>query len=149
MSKDWWILIISLVSMVMAQVVKFCINSIKYKKLSFKTLKSTGDFPSSHIAFISAMCMSILVLNNFIPNELFFATLILLILFIFDASGVRYQAKKHAIELNKINQELKRINPDYTFSELKEEIGHKWFEILGGLVLGIIIAILIGLLVIL
>lgn len=69
----------------------------------------------------------------------------------YDAMGVRRSAGLHAREINRINrifavrgikpsEESSEKKPEKKKKELKEYLGHTPFEVLGGALLGILIA---------
>jgi acid phosphatase family membrane protein YuiD len=94
------------------------------------------------------MSTSVLVLDNFEFSPLFFISLIIAIIFIYDAVGPRYQLGKQAKAINELNGKLKIKDDTHEYVELKESIGHKWYEIIAGAVWGISLALLVGFLVI-
>jgi acid phosphatase family membrane protein YuiD len=60
----------------------------------------------------------------------------------YDAIGVRYEAGKHAKILNQILNEQSKENDVTPTKPLKELLGHKPLEVLGGLVYGTVVATL-------
>lgn len=78
---------------------------------------------------------------------------ILAMVVMYDAMGVRRSAGLHAREINRINRifAIKEIKPldeanskkNAKKKELKEYLGHTPFEVLGGALLGILIAMII------
>ena len=112
------ILIISLISMETCQILKFAISSIKYKKLKWYLLVSTGGFPSSHTSFCIALCISLGVFQWHDINMLdwsFAIAVVFSFIIIHDAMGVRLEASRHAKILNRIDLDLTE--------EEREEIG--------------------------
>ena len=61
-----------------------------------------------------------------------------MIIVIMNATGLRREVGRHAKILNEITNKEKS-NTENTFTKQREEIGHSIFEIIGGLILGIII----------
>lgn len=65
---------------------------------------------------------------------------------IYDATGVRRQAGQHAVVLNELTMMMQELNKELcteqciTPSNLKEVIGHNPFEVIGGIILGIVTA---------
>jgi acid phosphatase family membrane protein YuiD len=65
-----------------------------------------------------------------------------MIIVIMNATGLRREVRKHAKILNgMINNE--ESNSEDSFTKQREEIGHSWAEIIGGLILGIVIGIIL------
>ena len=58
----------------------------------------------------------------------------------YDATGVRRQAGEHAKQLNKLNRD--NDNDNFEDELLKEKLGHTPLEVMGGMLLGVIIAII-------
>lgn len=150
------VLLISLFSMFFTQFVKFGIYSIKRKKFMWRFLISTGGFPSSHSAFCVTLCISLGILQWYELQALdwtFAVSVVFSCIIIHDAMGVRYEASKHATILNNLTADKSmEERQELGFGKkgiLKELLGHKGLEVLGGIAIGIIIGILGSLLVIL
>ena len=57
----------------------------------------------------------------------------------YDAIGVRYESGKQAAAINDIVDELeKKHKKKYRIDELKEQLGHKPYEVMGGALLGFV-----------
>lgn len=132
----------SIIAMLAAQFIKFVIFSAKEKKAMYRALISTGGMPSSHSALVTALSASIYLYQGL---DLFFAiSFVLALVVIHDSMGIRLEASKHAMMLNKINEKLgledmSHINKG---NPLKEPLGHFPKEVFAGVVLGIGIAVL-------
>lgn len=143
------IIIICIFSMLFCQVLKFIFLSIRRKEINWSILYSTGGFPSSH----SGLCMSLVTaLFLFQLNDLgtldwsFAVAIVFSIIVIHDAMGVRLEASKHAKILNNLTSEM-TVEEKQTIGFgkkgfLKEMLGHKSFEVLGGVFFGIIIGVI-------
>ena len=73
-------------------------------------------------------------------NPLFGIAVAITMIIAHDASGVRRQAGKHAERLNVLFSELLQGH-SLSEEELKEVIGHTPLEVVGGIILGLLIAI--------
>jgi acid phosphatase family membrane protein YuiD len=142
------VLIISVISMLLAQLIKFVVYSIRYKKPCWRLLASTGGFPSSHTSFCVALCISLGMLQWRQMNNLdwsFAVAVVFSAITIHDAYGVRFEASKHAIILNNLTEDLTdEERKELGFGKkgkLKEMLGHKVTEVLGGIVVGIVVGI--------
>lgn len=147
------ILGISLFSMIICQVTKFIIYSIRLKKPMWYYLISTGGFPSSHSSFCVALCVSLGLFQYYDLGGLdwsFAVAVVFSMIVLHDAMGVRLEASKHAKILNNLTSEMtcqERVELGFgNKGSLKEMLGHRAVEVLGGVILGIIIG-LIGFLV--
>jgi len=105
----------------------------------------SGGMPSSHAAFVTCLATQIGITHG-INSDFFAITAVFSLITIYDAGGVRRSVGEQAKILNRI---ITEVNPaeldrekDNIKRELKELIGHTPFEILAGMMLGFIIAIL-------
>ena len=123
---------------VIAQTVKVTIGIIRQKKIDFRWFVGTGGMPSSHAAGASCLAASIGLEHGF--NSVYFALAAsFMIVVTFDAQGVRRATGKQARILNKITEDIYwRGRIDET--RLRELIGHTPIEVIVGILLGIIIA---------
>ena len=144
-------LMAALTGIVFAQVIKVPIRLIFTKEFMPNLVFSTGGMPSSHTAAVTALTTSIGLIEGF-DTTLFAASFVFSVIIMFDASGVRRQAGKHAELLNELVRDIQyfaREARDWHKKEeyekrleLKELLGHKPIEVFFGAVSGIIIGIL-------
>ena len=126
-------IIIPLISLLLCQIIKSIIESIKNKKLCLKRIiGGSGGIPSSHTTLITSITLLIGLDNNF-KGSLFALALIVLFIICYDSIGIRYEVERHSKILNKISKE-----------KLKEDMGHNIYEVLIGLIFGIIITLLLN-----
>ncbi|CCV63688.1 conserved hypothetical protein [Alteracholeplasma palmae J233] len=134
------IIIISLSAMVIAQVLKFFISASQTKKLDETILFSTGGMPSSHSALVTALFVSIGFYRG-VTIE-FAIALVLAMIVVHDSMGIRFQASKHAQDLNKIKEKLNLIDDQkQEVDRLKESLGHKPKEVFFGILLGVVVSL--------
>ena len=122
-----------------AQILKFFIFTIKNKKVNFKCLTTTGGMPSAHSAAVVSLATAVGLITSFESVDFAIATGLALVV-MYDAAGVRRAAGKMAATLNKVTEELYRHNTFAAGEKLKELLGHTPVEVLGGAILGIILA---------
>lgn len=135
------IVLITIATMILTQVTKFIIHSLVRKTMDEKILFSTGGMPSSHSAMVSALTMSIFLYDGF--GYPFAISLILMLVVAHDSAGVRYEASKHARDINVIKAKLNLIeNIETEELKLKESLGHRPREVMIGILLGVLFAIL-------
>jgi acid phosphatase family membrane protein YuiD len=107
-----------------AGVMKYMINQMRYGNA--RSLIGNGGFPSNHTTIMTTITSLIGFTEGFGP--LLGLSVAVTYIVIIDAMGLRrhvgYQAKK----INEISN-----------SSLRESMGHTRFEVLGGLVLGVLI----------
>lgn len=131
------ILIISLFSWLAAQIIKTTIHAIVNKGIDWKRLVGDGGMPSAHSATVTSLALSTGLYCGF--DSTFFAiTLVVAIIVMHDALGVRREAGKHAKALNEIILYLDQPDPDVA---LKEFIGHTPLQVFFGALLGILITV--------
>jgi len=129
----------SVLACFIAQVLKMILVLLQSKKIDFSRLVGSGGMPSSHSAFVMAMCVAVGRKVGY-DSALFGVSLVIGLIVMYDAAGVRRAAGKQAAVLNKIIREIE--NDDFHFEErLKELLGHTPVEVLAGAVLGIFIAL--------
>ena len=120
------VLITALLGWLVAQVLKIVL--IWDKKLDFKRIVASGGMPSSHASFVMALAAGIGFTQGFDSGQF--------------AAGVRRAAGQQAAILNKIVDDFVNADYSHTNKKLKELLGHTPIEVIGGAILGIIIAII-------
>lgn len=133
------ILIVALIACLSAQAIKLVVDLIKNQKLNIRALVTTGGMPSSHSALVSALATGIGMTSGWSSPEFAIATIFAIIV-MYDAAGVRQAAGKQARILNQIIDELFQENPEFNEDRLKELLGHTPFQVIMGLLLGVLIA---------
>jgi len=125
--------IIPLLCLVMCQLIKIIIESIKNKRISFKRyIGGSGGIPSSHTTLITSITTLIGIDNNF-EGALFGLSIVVLYIVCYDSIKLRNEVEKHSKILNKMTNE-----------NLQEEIGHDLIEVIVGLLFGIIVTLLLN-----
>lgn len=142
------IICICLVSMLLCQLLKFAILSIGEKKCVWKYFVYTGGFPSSHTCLCMTLVTSLFLfqLNDIKGIDWSFAVAVVFALItIHDSMGIRLEASKHAVILNNIAKEMPEEEKQSLGygkkGRLKELLGHHFYEVMGGIIFGIIFGI--------
>lgn len=136
-------LICSFAGFATAQLVKFILTFVFMKKIDFRKFFENGGMPSSHTATVCALTISLGKVYG-TKDPVFAISVILMMVVIIDAMGVRRATGENAKVLNKIAHDLfEEKTTQYLAKDLKEYIGHKPFEVLVGAVIGVIIPFLI------
>ena len=134
-------LLTSLSSWFVAQVLKTIIHAIETKKLDFERLVGDGGMPSGHSATVtslSAFCGLSFGFGSF----QFAVTAILAIIVCHDAMGVRLETGKQAEVINELTKTIELLSSkEWTQEKLKEFVGHTPIQVLAGILLGIVNAI--------
>lgn len=121
-----------------AQTMKVIFGVVATRRFNFKWLVGTGGMPSSHAAGVTAMTTAVGIYHG-VDTALFGVALMFTIVVICDAQGVRRAAGQQAGILNKILDDIywkKKIQED----RLKELLGHTPFQILAGIIVGLLVA---------
>ena len=125
-----------------AQVLKTLIHMLFTKKFIAERLIGSGGMPSSHSATVCALATAACI--QFGAGSFEFAvSLILALIVMYDAIGVRRETGIQAKLLNEIisifvEMGEKNLSPD---EKLKEFVGHTPLQVLAGAILGILIAL--------
>ena len=135
------VLVIPFLVLIITQVFKTIYFSIKNKKLDLFTLLTTGGLPSSHSALVSSLATVVLKVNG-VGSAEFAIAVILAIIVMYDASGIRKAAGEHAKILNEMMEE-KEYYSSKEYKKLKELLGHTKLEVFIGLLTGIFLTIVL------
>lgn len=145
-----YVLNVALLSWFSAQVLKTIIDFVKNKKLNAERMVGAGGMPSCHTASVCALTLAVSRSEGF-ASPLFAIAFMFAAVVIYDAMGVRRAAGEHAKVINimvrrgitgvdYVPPKRRRTQED---KELKEHLGHTPFEVLGGAMLGILVALLV------
>lgn len=146
-----YVLVTAMIAWGTAQVIKTILHLIQTKTFNPERLFGAGGMPSSHSSLVCSATIAMCRKCGFGSSE-FALMFILAMIVMYDAMGVRRSAGLHAREINRINRifTIKGItseeNNEQTGKkkkELKEYLGHTPFEVLGGALLGILIALIV------
>jgi hypothetical protein len=125
---------LSLASMVVAQMLKPFFSAQREGRRALARVLDTGGMPSSHTALVTTLTLSIYAREGG-DSVLFSISLIFSLYFVFEATGLRQEVGHQARVLNEMMDELfvqHQVQP----RELTELVGHTWWEVLGGAVVG-------------
>ena len=106
-----------------------------------RLINGCGGMPSSHTSFSSSVTMLIGFEMGF-DTPLFAACLIFTFITAYDAMGLRWESGKQAEAINLIFDSFVRGKPKKGFKRLKEQLGHKPLEVIAGMLLGTIVALI-------
>ena len=154
-----YIINVGVTSWFSAQLIKTILTFFRFREVRLERMFGPGGMPSSHSALVCSMTVGMAKLVGF-DSPLFGVTFAFAMVVMYDAMGVRRAAGEQAKVLNKIifskvfdllNQEIEEnFGPqaeeekgDGTPAEpkeLKEFLGHTPLEVLGGMLLGVLIA---------
>ena len=131
-----------------AQVLKTMIHMLFTKKFVAERLIGSGGMPSSHSATVCALATAACISHGADSFE-FAISLVLALIVMYDAMGVRLETGKQAKLLNAIVDELfsGREGIDVFGEHLKELVGHTPLQVICGSLLGAVIALVMEFLV--
>ncbi len=124
-----------------AQILKFILVLVIYKRFDFRRFIGSGGMPSSHSSLVVSLTMSIGFIKGF-DSLIFALSAVMSLVVMYDAAGVRRSAGQQAAILNKIVEDWGRADYSLTEKKLKELLGHTPVEVIAGAILGTIIAII-------
>lgn len=135
------VLIMSIISWILAQLIKFGLGIIVENKVDLTLLTKSGGMPSAHSALVTSMTIGVGMQKGFNSAEFGIAAVLALIV-MYDAAGVRQAVGVQAQILNEMMYDIyrgSRITP----VKLKEILGHTPVEVLAGCVLGLLVSLLL------
>ncbi len=133
------ILLVAAIADLIAQGIKPFIHYAEYHTWDWRLLLSTGGFPSSHSAAVTALC-TMVAFTAGVASPLFAICIVFSAVVVYDASGVRQEVGKHARTLNAVFDEFK-LWDRFDYKEFTELVGHTRFEVIGGIALGLLTAL--------
>lgn len=136
-------LVIPAIVVVLTQILKVVSNLVKEQKIDFSKLLTDGGMPSSHSATVCSLA-TIVALESTVASTQFAIALILAVIVMHDASGVRYAAGKHAEILNLVIEKDENLKENLNKNKkLTELLGHTKLEVIAGAITGIILSVII------
>ncbi|RLL46488.1 divergent PAP2 family protein [Oceanobacillus piezotolerans] len=142
----------ALLAIVFAQVIKIPIKFLATREFNPSLAFSTGGMPSSHSAAVTALITAVGIVEG-VSSTMFAIAVVFGVITMYDASGIRRHAGRHAVVLNRLLSDLQHFidnakdwkgKEDYQKrKELKELLGHEPSEVFFGGVTGIIVAFLL------
>ncbi|MCR5416823.1 MAG: divergent PAP2 family protein [Pseudobutyrivibrio sp.] len=126
----------------LAQILKVVIDTVK-SGFCKERLIGGGGMPSSHAATVTGLVIITAILYGGASFEftmaLFFAFIV-----IYDARGVRYETQRQGKALNNLNDERQEEGKQpLDIIKFKEKLGHTIPELVAGMVLGIVCAVVV------
>lgn len=135
------VLVTAIIAWFLAQVLKVIFVLVKDKKIDFSRFVGAGGMPSSHSSFVVSLALGVGLVSGF-NSAAFAISVVLALVVMYDAAGVRRAAGQQARILNKIVEEWGKEDFKTTEKKLKELLGHTPVEVFAGALLGVIVALL-------
>jgi hypothetical protein len=132
------VLLAGLIAWALAQTIKVPLEYFQTRHWNWSLLLSPGGMPSSHSALVTGITHSI-GLNVGFGSPLFALAVAITMVVVYDATGIRRQAGKHAELINAMIADLASGHP-LKEEQLREVLGHTPLEAIGGVLMGLLIA---------
>lgn len=126
------------IAWLIAQVLKVILTFIVEGRLNIYRMIGSGGMPSSHSSFVMGMSTAVGLISGW-DSPVYAVGLVISLIVMYDASGVRRSVGKQAIILNNIIEDLYHHKP-VAQDKLKELVGHTPIEVFAGALLGIVVA---------
>ncbi|MEN9207717.1 MAG: divergent PAP2 family protein [Gloeomargarita sp. GMQP_bins_120] len=137
------VLLVALLACGLAQVTKSLVSLVQQGRWHPKTLIQSGGMPSSHAALVAALAVAVGQTWGWNGPEFAIAVVVALIV-MYDASGVRLAASRHARLLNQMVDTLRREHAEFQDqNRLQELLGHTPVQVLAGGLLGAMVALIL------
>lgn len=140
-------LVAALLSNILAQVLKTVVYYYRTGKWDFHWVIASGGFPSSHSSTVTALSLSIGIQEGF-DSAIFAVTTIFSFIVMYDACHVRYYSGKNIELTQQLVKDLREMtglhfdDPIYQ-EKLKNVLGHKFVEVIGGFVVGLAVPLIL------
>ena len=131
-------LLAALTAWLLVQAIKVPFNYRHTRKWHWHLVFSAGGMPSSHAALVASLAWMIGLQNGF-HTAIFAIAVVLVLIVLYDAAGVRWAAGQHARVINRFILDLARGHP-LKQEELREVLGHTPQQVATGTLFGIIIS---------
>lgn len=135
------ILLASFIAWAIAQLTKTVYELIRYRELRLNRLVSSGGMPSSHSALVMGLATATGRIAGF-GSAVFAISLVLAVIVMYDAAGVRRAVSIQARILNQMIEEAFQGKP-FAEKRLRELIGHTPTQVIVGGLLGIGVALVV------
>ena len=140
-------LVTALLSNILAQVLNTVVYYYRTGKWDFHWVIASGGFPSSHSSTVTALSLSIGIQEGF-DSAIFAVTTIFSFIVMYDACHVRYYSGKNIELTQQLVKDLREMtglhfdDPIYQ-EKLKNVLGHKFVEVIGGFVVGLAVPLIL------
>lgn len=128
-----------MVAWILAQAFKIPIDYFQSRSWNWALFFAAGGMPSSHSALVTSATMAVGLYHGF-DNPLFGLAVAVTMIIVYDAAGIRRQAGMQAQKINILVEELLKGHP-ISQQQLREVLGHTPLEALGGVLLGLVVAV--------
>ncbi len=133
-------LIAALVANLSAQIIKPVFFHRIHKVWNFDIIFASGGFPSSHTAAVTALCIAVGIVDG-LDSTTFAISIILALIVCYDAANVRFYAGQNIRITQQLIKDIEdltqtRLDDPIYMMKVKNVLGHKWVEVIGGVIWG-------------
>jgi acid phosphatase family membrane protein YuiD len=136
---DNHVLITGLAGWLLAQLLKIPIGFLRTHHWNWALFFGAGGMPSSHSALVTSTAAAVGLYYGF-NNPVFGVATAIAMIVVYDATGIRRQAGMQAQKINILVEELLKGHP-ISEEHLREVLGHTPVEAMGGVLLGLAMAV--------
>ena len=140
-NRVFWV---SILTWLVAQIIKLIINLIVEKKIVWERLFGDGGMPSGH----SATVTSLMIMTGYTAGTesvQFALALMFAAIVMHDAVGVRREAGKHAVSIKELAEAVNKTflgpNEEIRTENLKVLVGHTPLQVFFGFLLGVVTSV--------
>ena len=133
------VLLTGLAGWFLAQMLKIPIGFLRTHRWNWALFFGAGGMPSSHSALVTSTAAAVGLYFGF-DNPIFGVATAIAMIVVYDATGIRRQAGMQAQKINILVEELLKGHP-ISDKHLREVLGHTPLEALGGVLLGLAVAL--------
>ena len=123
------------------QLFKFLWDLFTLHEVNFKRFIGSGGMPSSHSAIVTSIA-TMIGKNSGINSPIFALGVIMSLIVMYDAAGVRRAAGEQAKVLNEIVKEKKKTLNQTPEEKLQEALGHTPVQVFAGAFIGILVGLI-------
>lgn len=139
------IILVPMLAWLAAQILKIIIHALVEREIRFERLVGDGGMPSAHSATVTSLVVMCGWGAGF-DSAVFAVSIIVSIIVMHDATGVRREAGKHAKTIKQLAEIVNGMfageNEEIRTAKLKEFIGHTPLQVVVGALLGAAVAII-------
>lgn len=133
------VLIAALLAWAVAQGLKMPIEYARTRRWNWVLLLRAGGMPSSHSSLVTALAHGIGLTVGY-DSAMFALAVVVAMVVIYDATGIRRQSGLQAEAINVLVRDLLKGHPMRHEKQLREVLGHSPLEAIIGLCLGLAVA---------
>ena len=133
------VLIAALIGWFEAQGLKIPIHYLVEHEWDLSRFHGSGGMPSSHTAMVVSAAIMVGATNGY-ASGVFAVAVVVALIVMYDATGVRRETGRQATVINQILQDVLINGKPISDAELKELVGHKPIEVAGGALVGLVVA---------